>query len=120
MPEYNYKSIREAFYFLKDKWHELKFIEMSFAKAKVLMKKWRAMCCRLRYTQGWVVDMLDDRIVNGSKDITFAGSKWHAFAIKMIGDKYYVYDSNFKKPYEIDIDKMVKDKIVRTVFYQIR
>lgn len=119
MPDYENKTCRAAFKFLKEKGYEIKFMPLTFEKAKIMMKKWRAVVGWLQYTQGWVLDMADDRVVNGSKDTSIM-TRWHAFALKMVWDKYFLYDSNFDKPYEIDIDKMVNDKIVWKSFYQIR
>lgn len=120
MPTYFGKTPKEAFYFLKEKWHEIRIIQLSYEKALIMLNKWIAVVGWLKwYTQWWLKDIADDSVVNWTQDLTLR-TKWHAIALVKEWEKIMVYDSNVGNPYEIDLDLLVKENVVKKTFYLVR
>lgn len=121
MSDYNRKTPRDAFWYLKNKWYPLKLVPHSYANAKNIMKKGRAVICRRKYNRNYWIDLKDDWEANGSKPIDIdVGKGGHFFCIRQEWEKVYAYDSNFPKKYIIDWEFFHKEWVIGSTFYQVR
>lgn len=118
--EYISKHPKDAFYFLKDKGYNIKYIPKSIAEARIALKKGRALICRRKYMYRWWHDLEDDWNVNETQEIQVDNTRGHFFCLKEINWVVWAYDSNYPKPYKCEWERFVKAWVISKTLYQIR
>lgn len=119
--EYEAKSPIQAVYFLKEKGFDVKYINFSYAKAKIRLAKWFTLVCQMKYSYDWWINLAEDMVENWRDNTHPNPSQKHFFCMKQEWDKMYIYDSNFPKRYEItDWERFYKEWIISNNFYQIK
>lgn len=118
--EYVAKNPKDAYYFLKDKQYDIKYIPVSVVGTRNLLKKGRTIICRRKYMYRWWHDLEDDGNVNETQEILVDSKRWHFFCLKQEWDVVWAYDSNYPKRYKCEWERFVKAGVISKTFYQIR